>query len=145
MSLYEKRAPVVLDETVPIATPRESGTVSIANEHTVRLLVGYLADGGGKTLQIYPEVLIPGEGWYPALSTAIDTSGAAIDADGNVPATVASPFIEVPGLAGVLVKLALDIPVPAGDSFRVRYLEDGHVELEPATVYLAAVASRGAT
>ena len=143
-SLYDKRAVQILTETPPTATAAESESIDISSDHTVRLLVAYQAGGAGKTLRIYPEVRVGG-GWFPALSAAIDTSGATVDAEGYVAARIAAPYLALDGLNGVDVPATIDVPVPAGDRFRVRVLEAGYSALEPAQITVVAVPSRGAS
>ena len=113
-------------------------------ELAVALHVLYSADGTGKKLRIYPEVrvVIPlGETWMPALSASLDVSGATPDADGLLPLAVSAPYIELAGVDGVEVPLTLHLPVPSGDRFRVRVLEEGYDVAEPAdlTVFATAV------
>ena len=146
--LYDKRAPTVLTSDSPIDTATASAELDIANESLVALHVLYSADGAGKTLRLYPEVrvVIPqGEAWMPALSASLDVSGATVDAEGQLPLAVAAPYVELAGVDGVEVPLTLHLPVPSGDRFRVRVLEEGYDAGEPADLTLFAVASRGAS
>lgn len=149
MSLYEKRAvSAIVAEAVPIATAATSSELDIANEPLVVVHVHYEADGAAKTLRLYPEVRIVVAGtavWVPALSASLDVSGAVIDAEGYLPLDGASPILDVPGISGVEVAVTLHIPVPTGDRFRVRYLEDGYAAPEPATLSIYAAAARGAS
>ncbi len=149
MSLYEKRQPAVLvDNATPTGTAATSSEVETANESLVAVHVFYTADGAAKTLRLYPEVRITIGGsslWAPALSASLDVSGATIDAEGYLPLDGASPILDVPGISGTEVAVTLHIPVPTGDRFRVRYLEDGYAVLEPATVAVYAAAARGAS
>lgn len=145
--LYDKRAPTVLTSETPTATAVASGELDIANESLVALHVLYTADGTGKVLRLYPEVrvVIPlGETWMPALSASLDVSGATPDADGLLPLAVAAPYVELAGVDGVEVPLTLHLPVPSGDRFRVRVLEEGYSGAEPADLNVFAVAVRGA-
>ncbi len=145
--LYDKRAPTVLTSETPTATAAASSELDIANESLVALHVLYSADGTGKTVRIYPEVrvVIPqGDAWMPALSASLDVSGATPDADGLLPLAVSAPYVELAGVDGVEVPLTLHLPVPSGDRFRVRVLEEGYDVAEPADLTLFAVAVRGA-
>lgn len=145
--LYDKRAPTVLTSDSPTATAVASSEFDIANESLVALHVLYSADGTGKTLRLYPEVrvVIPqGEAWMPALSASLDVSGATPDADGLLPLAVAAPYVELAGVDGVEVPLTLHLPVPSGDRFRVRVLEEGYDVAEPADLNVFATAVRGA-
>jgi hypothetical protein len=150
--LYDKRAVVGLaDEVTPTGTAAESAELDIANESLVALHVFYEADGSGKTLRLYPEVRLPLPGvaaedlpWVPALSASLDVSGATVDAAGYLPLPGASPVLEVAGISGVEVLTTLHLPVPTGDRFRVRHLEDGYDVAEPAALSLYAAAVRGA-
>lgn len=145
--LYDKRSPTVLHSDAPTATAVASEELDIANESLVALHVLYSADGTGKTLRIYPEVrvVIPlGETWMPALSASLDVSGATPDADGLLPLAVAAPYVELAGVDGVEVPLTLHLPVPSGDRFRVRVLEEGYDVAEPADLTVFAAAVRGA-
>lgn len=145
--LYDKRPPTVLTSTSPIDTATASAELDIANESLVALHVLYSADGTGKTLRLYPEVrvVIPqGEAWMPALSASLDVSGATVDAEGQLPLAVSAPYVELAGVDGVEVPLTLHLPVPSGDRFRVRVLEDGYSGAEPADLTLFATAVRGA-
>lgn len=144
-SLYDKRSTTLLTETAPTDTAAASAELDIANEPTVRLFVAYLADGTGKALRLYPEVRVPELGWMPAMPAAVDTSTATIDAAGYLPATVAAICLSVPGLDGVTVKATVDVPVPAGDRFRVRVLESGYEVAHPAQIQAYGAASRGAS
>ncbi len=147
--LYEKRTPAVLiDDTAPTGTAAESAELDIANESIAVVHVFYEADGTGKTLRLYPEVrlsLTGGTVWVPALSASLDVSGAAVDAEGYLPLPGASPVLEIAGINGVEVLATLHIPVPTGDRFRVRYLEDGYSAPNPAALSVYAAASRGAS
>ena len=146
--LYDKRSPTVLTSETPTATAAASAELDIANESLVALHVLYSADGTGKKLRIYPEVrvVIPlGETWMPALSASLDVSGATVDAEGYLPLPGASPVLEIAGIDGVEVLATLHIPVPTGDRFRVRYLEDGYAAPNPATLTVFAAAARGAS
>lgn len=149
MPLYEKRqAAALADETVPTATAAESAELDIANEPLAIIHVIYEADGASKTLRLYPEVRLPVGGdavWVPALSASLDVSGATVDAEGYLPLPGASPVLEIAGLSGVETMLTLHVPVPTGDRFRVRYLEDGYDAGEPASLWIYAAASRGAS
>lgn len=148
MSLYEKRAVVLLTETAPTDTMHESDAeLDIANEPLVALHLVYIADGAGKTLRLYPEVRLPLASpiWVPALSASLDVSGAAVDAEGYLPLPGASPILEVAGIDGVPVSTTLHVPVPTGDRFRVSVLEDGYDAGHPATLAVYAAASRGAS
>ena len=143
--LYEKASPATLVEAgAPTSSAQTSSTVSIANEHSVRLFVQYTAQGSGKALLLYPEISL-GPGWFPALSAAIDTSGATVDAEGYLAASIAPPYLKIDGISGVTVAVCVDVPVPAGASFRVRYLEDSYSSGAPAEIYLFAQPSRGAS
>lgn len=145
--LYDKRSPTVLTSETPTATAAASAELDIANESLVALHVLYSADGTGKKLRIYPEVrvVIPlGETWMPALSASLDVSGATPDADGLLPLAVSAPCIELAGVDGVEVPLTLHLPVPSGDRFRVRVLEEGYDVAEPADLTVFATAVRGA-
>ena len=145
--LYDKRSPTVLTSETPTATAAASAELDIANESLVALHVLYSADGTGKKLRIYPEVrvVIPlGETWMPALSASLDVSGATPDADGLLPLAVSAPYIELAGVDGVEVPLTLHLPVPSGDRFRVRVLEEGYDVAEPADLTVFATAVRGA-
>ena len=142
--LYEKRQPTTLTTTAPTGSAVASAEADISNDHTVRVGALYAADGAAKALRIYPEVKISGA-WVPALSAAIDTSGATVDAEGYVAATVAPPYLLLDGISGTSVAVCVDIPVPAGDRFRVRVLESGYDAGHPATLTVLAVPSRGAT
>lgn len=149
MSLYEKRtASAIVDAAVPIATAATSEELDIANDPLVALHLLYIAGGTGKTLRLYPEVRVMVDGapfWMPALSASLDVAGAVVDAEGYLPLPGASPILEVPGISGTGVQTTLHIPVPSGDRFRVRYLEDGYSALEPGELYLFAAAARGAS
>ena len=149
MSLYEKRVgTVIVAEAVPNATAAESSELDISNEPVVVMHIRYEADGASKTLRLYPEVRIVVAGtavWVPALSASLDVAGATIDAEGYLPLDGASPILDVPGISGVEVAVTLHIPVPTGDRFRVRYLEDGYAAPAPATLSIYAAAARGAS
>ncbi len=142
--LYEKRSATTLTTTAPTASAVASAEADISNDHTVRLLISYTADGAAKTLRVYPEVRVGGS-WYPALSAAVDTSGATVDAEGYLAATVAPPYLALDGVDGVAVPTTVDVPVPAGDRFRVRTMEDGYAAPNPASLTVLAVPSRGAS
>ncbi len=145
--LYDKRSPTVLHSDAPTATAVASEELDIANESLVALHVLYSADGTGKTLRIYPEVrvVIPlGDTWMPALSASLDVSGATPDADGLLPLAVSAPYVELAGVDGVEVPLTLHLPVPSGDRFRVRVMEEGYSGAEPADLTVFATAVRGA-
>jgi hypothetical protein len=146
MPLYDKRTPVVLTDAAPIATAVASGELDIANESLVALHVFYQADGASKTLRVYPEVRLPvgDQPWVPALSASLDVSGATIDGAGYLPLDGASPILDVPGISGVEVRTTLHLPVPTGDRFRVRVLEDGYSGAAPASLTILAAAVRGA-
>lgn len=144
--LYNKRAPTVLISDPPTGTATASTELDIANESLVALHVLYSAQGAGKTLKLYPEtrVVIPqGDAWMPALSASLDVSGATVDAEGLLPLAVAAPYVELAGVDGVEVPLTLHIPVPTGDRFRVRVLEDGYSGAAPADLTVFASAVRG--
>lgn len=144
--LYDKRAPTVLTSTPPTASAVASEELDIANESLVALHVLYTAQGAGKTLKLYPErrVVIPqGTAWMPALSASLDVAGATVDAEGLLPLAVAAPYVELAGIDGVEVPLTLDLPVPSGDRFRVRVLEDGYSGAAPADLTVFATAVRG--
>lgn len=147
--LYEKRTPSLIGSTVPTATAQASSELDIANESLVALHLIYEADGTGKTLRVYPEVrvVVPGQDalWVPALSASLDVSGATVDAEGYLPLPGASPVLEVAGIDGVEVQATLHLPVPTGDRFRVRYLEDGYSGAAQASMTLLAAAARGAS
>lgn len=145
MPLYEKRSPTLLTEAVPTGTAAESAELDIANESLVALSLVYVASGTGKTLRLYPEIRIPLSTplWVPALSASLDVSGATVDAEGYLPLPGASPILEVAGIAGVPVSTTLHIPVPSGDRFRVRVLEDGYSGGAPATLAVVAAGVRG--
>lgn len=144
--LYDKRAPTVLTSTPPTASAVASEELDIANESLVALHVLYSAQGAGKTLKLYPEtrVVIPqGDAWMPALSASLDVSGATVDAEGLLPLAVSAPYVELAGVDGVEVPLTLHLPVPTGDRFRVRVLEDGYSGAAPADLTVFASAVRG--
>lgn len=148
--LYDKRhAAMLVSEGTPTDSAQPSAELDIANESLVALVVSYTADGAGKTLRLYPEVRVPIAGqeespWAPALSASLDVSGATVDAEGYLPLPGASPVLEIAGIDTVEVTLTLHIPVPTGDRFRVRYLEDGYSAPEPATLSAYASGVRGA-
>jgi len=142
--LYEKRQPTTLTTTAPTGSAVASSEADISNDHTTRLVVVYTADGAAKTLRVYPEVRISGA-WCPALSAAIDTSGATVDAEGFLAATVAPPYLSLDGIDATPVAVCVDISVPAGDRFRVRTMEDGYAADHPATLTVLAAPSRGAS
>jgi hypothetical protein len=144
-SLYDKRATTLLTQAAPTDSAAESAELDIANEPTVRLFVAYQAVGASKALRLYPEVRVTDLGWMPAFPAAVDTSTATIDAAGYLPATVAAVCLSVPGLDAVTVKATIDIPVPAGDRFRVRVLESGYDVAHPAQLEIYGAASRGAS
>lgn len=148
-SLYEKRpVSAIVPETAPTATAADSAELDIANEPIVVLHLTYEADGVGKTLRLYPEVRLPVGGttvWVPALSASLDVSGATVDAKGYLPLPGASPVLKIAGIDGVEVLATLHIPVPTGDRFRVRYLEDGYSAPNPAALTVFAAAARGAS
>lgn len=145
--LYDKRTPTAIVDGAPTGTAAESSDIDISNDPMVVLHVLYLADGAGKTLRLYPEVRLPVATplWMPALSASLDVSGASVDAEGYLPLPGASPILEIDGVDGVEVMATLHIPVPTGDRFRVRYLEDGYDVAHPANVVLVAAAARGAS
>ncbi len=146
MHLYDKRAPTVLISDPPTASAVASSELDIANESLVALHVLYSAQGAGKTLRVYPEVrvVIPqGTAWMPALSASLDVAGATVDAEGLLPLAVSAPYVELAGVDGVEVPLTLHIPVPTGDRFRVRVLEESYSGAAPADLTVFAVAVRG--
>ena len=147
--LYEKRTPSLIGSAPPTDTAQASDELDIANESLVALHLIYEADGTGKTLRVYPEVrvVVPGQDalWVPALSASLDVSGATVDAEGYLPLPGASPVLEIAGIDGVEVLATLHIPVPTGDRFRVRYIEDGYSAPAPADLVIVAAASRGAS
>lgn len=143
--LYDKRSPTLLTDTAPTAAPVASAELDIANESLVVLHVFYQADGASKTLRLYPEVRLPvGDSpWVPALSATLDVGGATVDGEGYLPLPGASPVLEIAGLSGVEVRTTLHLPVPSGDRFRVRALEDGYSGAAPASLTVLAAAVRG--
>lgn len=148
--LFDKlRTVPLVSEDAPTGSAATSADIDVANVPYVQLHVGYTADGSGKTLRLYPEVrvVIPGvaELWLPAASAVPDVAGATIDADGYLPLPVASPIYEVAGIDGADIKVAIDLPIRAGDRFRVRYLEDGYDSGHPAELIILATPSRGAS
>lgn len=149
-ALYEKLRSVLLtNAATPIATATESDELAIANEPLVTLHVGYTAQGTGKTLRLYPEVRVSIAGvadlWLPAVAAVPDVAGASVDGAGYLPLPIASPIYEVAGIDGEEVLVAVDVPVRAGDRFRVRFLEDGYNGSAPGEVTLIATPARGAT
>ena len=143
--LYEKRTPAVLTDATPTGTAAASSELDVANEGLAVLHVFYQADGASKTLRLYPEVRLPvGDApWVPALSASLDVSGATVDGEGYLPLNGASPILEVAGISGVEVRTTLHVPVPTGDRFRVRVLEDGYAAPNPASLTILAAAVRG--
>jgi hypothetical protein len=143
--LYDKRPPTVLADGAPTSTAATSAELDIANESLVAVHLLYTADGSSKTLRVYPEVRLPVgyQPWVPALSASLDVSGATIDAEGYLPLPGASPILEIAGISGVEIATTLHIPVPTGDRFRLRYLEDGYSAPNPGNVVLIAAAVRG--
>lgn len=149
-ALYEKLRSVLLaNAATPTGAAAESDELPIANEPLVTLHVGYTAQGTGKTLRLYPEVRVSIAGvadlWLPAVAAVPDVAGAAVDAEGYLPLPIASPIYDVAGINGEEVLVAVDVPVRAGNRFRVRYLEDGYDSGEPGEVTLIATPARGAS
>lgn len=143
--LYDKRTPTALTTEAPTGTAVASEELDIANESLVALHVLYQAQGASKTLRVYPEVRLPvGDlPWVPALSASLDVSGATVDGEGYLPLPGASPILEIAGVSGVEVRTTLHLPVPTGDRFRVRVLEDGYSGAAPADLTVLAAAVRG--
>lgn len=143
--LYDKRTPSVLADGAPTGTAATSAELDIANESIVALHLLYTADGSSKTLKVYPEIRLPVGSlpWLPALSASLDVSGATVDGEGYLPLNGASPILEIAGISGVEIATTLHIPVPTGDRFRLRYLEDGYSAPNPGNVVLIAAAVRG--
>jgi hypothetical protein len=143
--LYDKRTPTALTTTSPTGTAVASEELDIANESLVALHVLYQANGASKTLRVYPEVRLPvGDlPWVPALSATLDVSGATVDGEGYLPLPGASPILEIAGISGVEVRTTLHLPVPTGDRFRVRVLEDGYSGAALADLTVLAAAVRG--
>jgi hypothetical protein len=124
-TLGARRPSTTLAHEVALTASSEpsTSTLSLRGAIAVVLEIRYQCGSAGRTLNLYPEVLVDGD-WLPASDSVHDTSAAAVDASGYLPVPLAPMKFTSESIDGATLSNKLPIALPEGiASLRVSYSE----------------------